>query len=139
MQIDVRPFGLEIVDTVKLAGSDAASAQFQSDMLPGLAGLCDAGWVNGLPPAVSVDPSRLDLATAADVRVYFVSEDAAYHNTLGFNADGDGIASGNPLLIFPDATSGGDTRTNRAPLLPGDFVDSELATIGCGCGSGRTG
>ena len=123
VQIDVRPFGLEIVDTVKLAGSDAAAAQFQADLLPGLTGLCDAGWINGLPPAASVDPSKLDLATEADVRVYFVSEDASYHNTLGFNADGVGITSGDPLLIFPDATTGGDTRTDRAPLLPGDFVD----------------
>lgn len=123
VQVDVRPFGLEIVDTVKLAGSDAAAAQFQSEMLPGLAGLLDAGWENSLPPAVSVDPAKLDLATAADLRVYFVSEDAAYHNTLGFNTEGGGITSGNPLLIFPDATTGGDTRTDRAPLLPGDFVD----------------
>jgi len=123
VQVDVRPFGLEIVDTVKLAGSDAASAQFQSDVLPGLTGLVDVGWEESLTSAVSVDPAQLDLATAADVRVYFVSEDAAYHNTLGFNTEGSGITSGDPLLIFPDATTGGDTRTDRAPLLPGDFVD----------------
>jgi len=136
IQSSARPFGLDIVGPVHLAGSDADSALFQSGTLPTV-----NDWINinlsekttiEDTSSISLDPSNLNLATESDARVYFVGEGAGYHNTLGFNIDGGGITTGDPKLIFPDASStatyynSGDssgTRTASYPLLPGDFVD----------------
>lgn len=120
------PFGLEIVDDVRLAGSDHASAQFQSQVLPDLMGFLNRGsdpaTSVGNRPLIDVDPAKIGLATAGDVRVYFVNEYASLHNTLGFNTTGRGVGSGDPLLIFPDASTA-RKRSKNAPLQPGDFVD----------------
>jgi len=136
VQSSARPFGLDIVGPVQLAGSDADSAVFQSETLPTMNELINTSLSENTSiedtSSISLDPSNLYLATESDVRVYFVGEGAGYHNTLGFNVDGGGISSGDPLLIFPDATSSdsylGDVsntgvRSASAPLLPGDFVD----------------
>lgn len=125
VQSAARPFGLEIAGPVKLAGSDAAANTFQTEALPGLSALVqtrlsERGPIND--STLLLDPDKLILSTAADVRVYFVGEGAGYRNSLGFNTAGGGVTSGNPLLIFPDASSGG-TRTGSEPLLAGDFVD----------------
>jgi len=143
IQSSARPFGLDIVDQVQLAGSDSDSAEFQTDVLPTV-----NEWINlnlsenqavEVTSSIKLDPSKLSLATASDARVYFVGEGAGYHNTLGFNTGGGGISTGNPLLIFPDASSsssyyGGVSNTGvrsaSAPLLPGDFVD--LGTLEAG-------
>ena len=111
------------------AGSDSKSATFQSAALPSLIGLAntqlsESRAVND--SSMLLDPSKLFLKNASDVRVYFVSEGAGYHNTLGFNTAGGGVTSGDPLLIFPDASSKGTSATTRSgsePLLSGDFVD----------------
>lgn len=129
VQSSARPFGLDIVGPVMAAGSDAKSATFQSEALPSLISLAntqlsESEAVND--SSMLLDPSKLFLKNASDVRVYFVSEGAGYRNTLGFNTDGGGVTSGNPLLIFPDASSRGTTATTRSgsdPLLSGDFVD----------------
>lgn len=124
VQSDARPFGLEIVDTVKLAGSDAASASFQqttlgefqkvvSDMAPRSDLRSDFG--------VAIDPARLFMATEYDVRTYFVSEDARYHNTLGINTGLPGTDYSK--LILPDASSRGNKLHANFPLQEGDFVD----------------
>lgn len=132
-----RPFGLDITDQVYIAASDADSADFQVNALPALRALINEqlGERQSLSDVASValDPSKLRLDTSADVRVYFVSEGAGYHNTLGINTDGIGITTGNPELIFPDASSrntyfadgspDSSLRTSTTPLLPGDFVD----------------
>lgn len=134
VQSNDRPFGLDIVNTVQLAGSDMRSLDFQQNVLP-----LAQQFVNiNLNERVSVknatslalDSSQLDLLTTSDVRVYFVGEGAGYHNTLGFNTEGLGIKSGDPQLIFPDASSsnsylssGNGGRTESAPLQAGDFVD----------------
>lgn len=126
IQVNVRPFGLEIVDTVKLAGSDTAATAFQADTLPSLRRLLRGDLVSGLSvdgtTAIALDPSKLDLMNAVDARVYFVGEKTKYHNTLGFNTGGGGITSGKPLLIFPDASEG-RKRTDSTPVRRGDFVD----------------
>ena len=126
IQAGARPFGLEIVDTVKLAGSDVAATAFQADTLPSLRRLLRGDLVSGLSvdgsTAIALDPSKLDLVNAADVRVYFVGEKTRSHNTLGFNTVGGDITSGKPLLIFPDASEG-RSRTESNPLRRGDFVD----------------
>ncbi|MBL9174372.1 MAG: DUF4114 domain-containing protein, partial [Verrucomicrobiales bacterium] len=84
-----------------------------------------------------LNPEKLVLKNASDVRVYFVGEGAGYQNSLGYNTDGGGVTSGNPELIFPNASSmvnsmdpkaaSGAKRTSSEPLLPGDFV--ELGTV----------
>jgi hypothetical protein len=136
-QSPVRPLGLETVGPVFQAGSDGAAADFQADALPGLQAFINQQLGESQTLAdvgrLALDPSTLQLQSMSDVRVYFVSEVAGYHNTLGFNAEGQGVSDGNPLLIFPDASSylptylDGDTalgiRNSNAPLLPGDFVD----------------
>ena len=133
------PFGLEIVNKVRLAGSDATSADFQAKHLPALSSAINSNLGNrGSIPGISsmaLDPSKLQLTTAVDARVYFVGEGSKYHNTLGFNTEGGGVTTGNPKLIFPDASSSVSSydpakkvkRTGSNPLAPGDFVD--LGTI----------
>ncbi len=133
IQSKVRPFGLDIVGPVMRAGSDATAADFQKNALPGI-----TAFVNATLPesqalsdsASLLDPSKLSLKTAADVRVYFVGEGASYANTLGFNTTGAGVTSGDPQLIFPNATSSASLtdgtsgrRNANNPLLPGDFVN----------------
>ena len=119
--------GLRIVDTVKIAGSDASSSQFQASELSSF-----QQFIN-LPPgqrqtlgnsrAIAVDPTQISLATDYDVRVYFLGEDASYHNTFAFSAN-DGQTT-IEHLIFPDASTNTrrPRRTGNTPLLPGDFVD----------------
>lgn len=136
VQATSRPFGLDIVDTVKLAGSDSASANFQSNILPSVHSFVNTNLTErvaiGDSTTMMLDPSQLNLAYATDVRAYFIGEGAGYHNTLGFNTLGGGVSSGNPQLIFPDASSSNSylsdpdstgTRTSSQPLLAGDFVD----------------
>lgn len=138
-QSTARPFELDVVDQVGLAGSDAAAADFLNNTLPTMRDLIQQylpekkaiGDLSETGPLVALDPSKLTLAAASDVRVYFVGEGASYRNTLGFNTEGGGVTSGDPLLIFPDASSPvsylnptpGGTRSQSAPLMPGDFVE----------------
>jgi len=129
VQSSARPFGLDIVDKVQLAGSDTAAATFQSSVLPGLATYLNSALSEGRrinDNAHLLDPGKLKLATDSNVRAYFIGEGAGYENSLGFNTAGGGVRSGNPELIFPNASMGGN-RTAATPLQPGDFVD--LGTI----------
>ena len=137
IQSNARPFGLDITATVQTGASDASSVLFQSDVLPSM-----NTWINNNlgenitindTTAISLDPTKLTLSTTSQARVYFVGEGAGYKNTLGYNTEGLGISSGDPKLIFPDATSrtssydpGSGKSTARSrwyPLVPGDFVD----------------
>lgn len=140
IQSKARPFDLDIVGPVMRAGSDATAANFQNNALPGITALVNATLQEGqaLSDSASLlDPSKLNLKTAADVRVYFVGEGANYANTLGFNTTGTGVTSGDPQLIFPNASSSASLadgtsgrRTSKLPLLPGDFVN--LGQMGAG-------
>jgi hypothetical protein len=135
VQSTARPFGLDIVAPVQAAGSDAASAAFDVDPLPSVRSLLNMTLTPGQAindTHFALDSSKLQLATDSSVRVYFIGEGAGYHNTLGFNTSGVGIGSGDPKLIFPDASSKIDTgttswngtrRSQSEPLLPGDFVN----------------
>ncbi len=141
VQSSARPLGLSIVGPVMQAGSDTASKSFQNT-LPSvqqavLSYLPESQNNLNSPLLAAIDPSKLTLSTASDVRAYFVYEGASYHDTIGFNTTGVGVSSGNPAIIFPDASSsvgyGGDGKGKRSasqPLLPGDFVN--LGTIGAG-------
>jgi len=139
IQSFARPFGLDIAGPVIKASSDDRSTLFQSDVLPSM-----NSWINtNLGENVSIndttgitlDPSNLVLSTVSETRVYFVGEGAGYKNTLGFNTQAGGTDSGDPKLIFPDATSrissydpgpgSSESRSRWYPLYPGDFVDLE--------------
>lgn len=149
IQASTKKTGLDIVSPVMVGGSDDASEVFQDKVLPNVTALLSQSLsetkkVNDA--AYALDPSKLTLQTESDVRVYFIGEGAGYANSLGFNTTGTGVDSGNPLLIFPNASSAISTykssgksdddrkegedredleklRTRNNPLLPGDFVD----------------
>ena len=135
------PYGLSIVDKVQTRASDAKSQNFQS-VLPDLQSFVNTNLqerVNyGGSIAHQIDPANLKLSTDAEVRTYFVSEGAGYHNMLGFNVDSTGVDAETSRLIFPDASvpnaflNGNENakRTKRFPVLPGDFV--ELGTFSAG-------
>ncbi len=141
VQSIAQPFGLSIVDKVQTAGSDAAAAQFQGTTLP-----TDINFLQkNLPEYIAfakasqyaLDPSLLKVSVDSTARVYFLSEGAGYHNTLGYNTLAPGQTPTGGLtdsakLIFPDASSSVSSyytpatpgvRTASEPLLPGDFVD----------------
>jgi hypothetical protein len=127
-QASDRPFGLNIVGQVMMAGSDTKSAAFQTGALPTLnqfinANLSDRTALQAAG-AIVLDPSKLTVATQSDVRIYFVSEGASYHNSLGFNTQGGAYTASGSKLIFPDASMpDNNKRSNSEPLLPGDFVN----------------
>ena len=146
VQSSARPFSLAIADSVKLAGSDAASANFQINVLPSITNLINLNLKETMSlknaTALMLDPSQLKLATDSTIRVYFVGEGAGYHNTLAFNfympgvnvsdqAASRDVITSSIKLIFPDASSSVSTydpsskavRSTSNPLLPGDFVD----------------
>jgi hypothetical protein len=145
VQANVDPLGLPIVGPVMTAGSDAASAQFQT-VLPAALSFIQANLEpdgqnhSGNPAVFQVDPSKLTLATTMDLQAYFVSQSSGDSSTIGFNTTGTGVTSGNPQLIFPSATSPENmnpdptddygARTPSQPLLPGDFVN--LGTYAAG-------
>lgn len=143
-QSSARPFGLDIVDKVQVAGSDTRSAEFQDSYLSTM-----QSWENmdltspsftDLTSTIAIDPSKINLANSYDTRVYFVGDATGNHNALGFNTLDTGISSGDPQLIFPDASETYltfkffntkiDIRTRSNPLIPGDFVS--LGTMDAG-------
>jgi hypothetical protein len=134
VQSSARPFGLSIVDKVQLAGSDSRAASFQNNYLPtmtqwGNMDLTSPSFTQ-LTSTIALDPSKIKLANAYDTRVYFVGDATTKHNSLGFNTAGGGVTSGNPKLIFPDASLSTSidhktkqpVRTSYEPLFQGDFV-----------------
>ena len=143
VQSPAQPMGLKIVDQTRLAGSDAASANFQKNLLPTateflLKALPETQNNSAAVKAMPLDPSKLVLATTENIRAYFVFEGAGYANTLGFNTTGTGVKEGDPKIIFPNASSSvgpitsGETGTRSAdqPLLPGDFVNLGVMKAG---------
>jgi hypothetical protein len=136
VQSAARPYKLDIVDEVQVAGSDEASKIFQAEVLPGMLKLVNTNLneyqklSNKLISALAVDPSKLALTNDTAARVYFLGEGAGNRNTLGFSTMDDGPLSKDAELIFPDASSsagfngsGKAYRSKTEPLLPGDFVD----------------
>ena len=135
IQSSARPDNLKIAGPVMQAGSTADAKNFLS-VLPSMGSFINKvlpeSHNNSKSPYVfSIDPAKLvTLATKADVTAYFAYEGAGYHNTVGFNTTGVGTASGDPKIIFPDASSsigyggsGTGVRSASEPLLPGDFVN----------------
>ncbi len=136
VQSAARPYNLSIVAPVQIAGSDAAAAAFQANVLPGMvtaeSKLLPAFIAHSAQNStiVSLDPSKLVLSADAIGRSYFLGESAGYENSLGISTTDLGPASPGAALIFPNASdplalggSGKALRTATDPLLPGDFVD----------------
>lgn len=129
-QSPARPFGLSIVNPVQTTGSDANAAYFNNNVLPGMR----AAIASQLPEyrnntaLGAVDPQKLTLDADYSLRVYFISEGAAYRNTLGFNTVDPTIArnitsSPDAKLIFPNASDpnglqGGRVQNLTDPLVP---------------------
>ena len=138
VQANVDPLGLPLAGQVMTAGSDPAGATFDQTTLSQALAFIQANLPDGVnktgdAKVFSVDPAKLALATTENLQAYFVSESAGYNNSLGFNTTGVGVSSGNPELIFPNASSPEDFNPNAAdnysgptvsqPLEPGDFVN----------------
>jgi len=136
IQSPARPFGLDIIGPVQQAASDRDAAKFYNDYLPKIEQFINAGLNVNTPidnfSAVELDPSKIQVTNNVAIEAFFITEDTDYHNTLGFNTSGGGVSSGDPWLIFPDAstnvpydqvTSTSGSRTVETPLLPGDFVE----------------
>lgn len=125
IQSSVRPFGLDIVNPVLLAKSDARAVDFNENHLPAFQNFISAnlGESSVFEDAglFSIDPANLILKSNFDSRVYFVSEEAGFSNTLGFNTNGESGINKSSQLIFPNASTG-EKRTKSTPLKQGDFV-----------------
>ena len=100
--------GLDVVGPVQPGNTDAASRAFQNDTLNDIRRLARRDWAD-LPAlgdnAIMLDPSKISLAMEYDVRAYFVGEETNFRNSIGFNTQAGGIDSGDPLLMFPNASS----------------------------------
>ena len=145
IQSTASPYSLPVAGTVMQAGSDAASKNFDTTVLPEalqfIKSALPEGVNNTKSTAFEIDPSKIVLATSQDVTATFIYEGAAYHNSIGFDAIAPGqsdplnnwneVKSPTASLIFPDASSGSSgyqesdsipgVRTASQPLLPGDF------------------
>jgi hypothetical protein len=142
VQSDARPYDLDIVGKVQAGGSDVGSTAFNNSILAEIRALANDDWsgLNALGNnAITLDPSKIDLATGHNVRAYFVGEQAGFRNSIGFNTQAGGVDSGDPTLLFPDATApkngykvnqADGERSSKKPVLVGDFVD--LGTIAAG-------
>ena len=140
IQGTARPFGLNIVDLVNLAGSDDQSSDFLTDLPDVINYISDHTDPSGLylPPALELlDPNDTVFGSDQEVRVYFIDESSPFHNSIGFSTGADfSLFPGEEKLIFPNAATNGLVRTADSPqipgepLLPGDFVDIGILPAG---------
>lgn len=111
VQSPARPLGLPVHGPVFEFASDARSADFYYNVMPTFMQIVE----NHLEETVEfsnvdgfkLDASRLLLRAPADqpIRIYFLSEGAGYHNTVGFNWTEAGASeSGPPTVLFPDTS-----------------------------------
>lgn len=141
VQSTADPLKLPLAGLVNTAGSDAASAEFLAGLpaiLTTLQKILPENKTLSNPASMALNPSSLMLTADGTVRVYFIKEGAANHNSLGLNVLTSLPTASTPTitpnaeLIFPDASTsapgnfnstGNSVRTANEPLLPGDFVD----------------
>ena len=136
VQSAARPYDLNIVAPVDVAGSDAAARNFQTNVLPGLLATVKQklpeyqGHSVANLATLASGAAMLHLSSDSTARVYFLTEGAGYQNTLGISTTGGGPLSPDAALIFPNASSttgfggsGSLVRTATEPLAPGDFVN----------------
>jgi hypothetical protein len=143
VQSPARPYGLDIASPVYTGGSDADSAKFKTNTMPGMLHLVNVSleeysYKNDKAlEAIAYDPTKLKLAYETTARVYFLGEGAGYLNSLGYATTGGSPLSPGAELIFPNGSSAvgpvssnSGTRSSGEPLLPGDFAD--LGTFAAG-------
>jgi hypothetical protein len=108
---------------LQAAGSDAASAEFMQNELPGLQDLMEVNLGSKLNLAqaqqISLDPTRLIIEESTDLRVYFIGEDTGFEHSLGIKISNDGAVT-QEGFIFRD---GRIAQNNQAELSAGDFND----------------
>ena len=149
VQSSADPYGLKIAGPVMEAGSTAASANFDKNVLPSALQLSAKSLPDGHnnlnSPAFAqkIDMNKLVLVTKQAVTATFISMGAGYQNSLGFQSVAPGqsdpknlsqvVKSADSKLIFPGVSSPADynpagnysstTRSASQLLLPGDFVN----------------
>ncbi|WP_262693625.1 DUF4114 domain-containing protein [Kordiimonas aquimaris] len=136
VQSSARPFGLDIIGTVQLAGSDDKSAEFSQNALPGLQAIVNNTLTEsqsiGNLSSIALSPNDLLITNTSNVRAYFIGEGAGYRNSLGvYTGDSAEALTGDASLIMPDASTsssyynptGSSYRSRYAPVASGDFVD----------------
>lgn len=128
VQSDFTVFGMDIVGTIYESGSDARSAAFNEEILPGASELVDVHLREGVEFLAAgitrLDEDALFILNPSDrpVRVYFIHEGAGYRNTLGYSVTIAGSSgAGTRHIIFPDVSDG--TYGGPQLLAPGDFVE----------------
>lgn len=118
------PFGLSVAGPIQ-AGSDAAYFETLRTAVLGN-NLTNGTSVPGIA-SVRLDPSKIDLALAADVKAYMVGDEigngTGKEYAIGFNPAGPGVTTGDPKLIFPLAQTNASSVNGTFPVLPGDYVD----------------
>lgn len=121
------PFNLSVIaPPTKIVNGDVHAQVFAATLLNDAAALTTTN-LKTMPTMtgrtlLSIDPAKIDLATASDVRVYFAGENAGYNNSLGYNNAGPSVNSGNPKLAF--------VNTQVPPRTAGDYVDLGVFSAG---------
>lgn len=128
-QSTARPFNLPLISQVQKAKSDTDSTNFYNNNMSTLLKIVKDNLSEGVAiknvTAFKLDADKLFIRqkAAKPIRVYFVTEDAGYHNSLGFAFTPAGSETpGTPYLVFPDVSTG-SKRTATEPLVQGDFVE----------------
>ena len=124
-QSTARPFGLNLISSVQLAGSDARSQDFQTNDLPGI-----STYVNRTLGERSAIDSKLnelgsgqaELAESKRCARVFCWRRRWLSQYSGLSTDGQQITD-DAGLLFPDASTG-SSRSSRTPVLAGDYVDA---------------
>ena len=118
------PFGLDLAGPVQYGTNNVFFHTLRDAVLSN--NLTNGNSVPGIT-SVRIDPSKIDLALATDVKVYMVGDEIGNGKdkeyAVGFNPTGPSVTSGDPKLIFPLAQTDGSHRNGTFPLLPGDYVD----------------
>ncbi len=118
------PFNLSVAGPIEKGSGDGFVYKLRDAVLGN--NLTNGNSVPGIA-SVRLDPSKINLALAAEVKAYMVGDqvgngkDETY--AVGFNPAGSGVTTGDPKLIFPLAQTNGSSRNSTFPLLPGDYVD----------------
>lgn len=127
-QSSADPYGLKKAGLVMQSGSDANAKDFNENALPEAIQFINKSDDNSKSSALTIDPSKIALATKTAVRAYFISGDTAFQNALGIASVASGrgdsknvlnqLASSTSKLIFSDTSgkSGGSVKA-------GDFVN----------------
>ncbi|MBB64276.1 MAG: hypothetical protein CMO81_04360 [Waddliaceae bacterium] len=118
------PMGLQSINPVESAGSDARSQDFLQNSLSKVQHVINAHTYTDLfgnprfnpNLLVRVNMNSLILPSEQSIRAYFISEDANYQNTFGMTTGHDfSLSAGDQATIFANASA--------PPLQTGDFVD----------------